>query len=67
MRDGQWKLIHYYEDDRVELFDLENDPGEKTDLSAEQPAKAMQMKRDLVAWRDSVGANHPTPNPNWNE
>ena len=65
MRSGNWKLIHYYEDDRVELFDLKNDQSERTDLSAKQPARAIEMKRQLNQWRESVGANSPTPNPNW--
>ena len=65
IRDGDWKLIHYYEDDRVELFNLQNDPSEQTDLSANQRATAIEMKRELDAWRDTVGANPPRPNPNW--
>ncbi|MBM81506.1 MAG: sulfatase [Planctomycetaceae bacterium] len=65
IRDGSWKLIHYYEDDRVELFDLKNDKSEQTDMSAKQPTRANAMKRHLDQWRESIGANSPTPNPNW--
>ena len=40
VRSGNWKLIHYYEDDRVELFDLANDRSERTDLAKTYPARA---------------------------
>ena len=65
IRDGNWKLIHYYEDDRIELFNLATDKSEQNDLSAEQSAKAKELKRQLDGWRESIGANAPTPNPNW--
>ena len=38
IREGQWKLIHYYEDGRDELYNLQTDPGEQTDIAAQQPA-----------------------------
>ena len=67
VRDGSWKLIHYYEDDRVELFDLANDRSERTDLSTMYPTRAKTLKQQLDQWRESVGANIPKPNPDWNE
>ena len=67
LRDGSWKLIHYFEDDRVELFDLANDSGESNDLVTTYPARAKQLKTRLNQWRESVGANIPTSNPDWSE
>lgn len=63
VRNGDWKLIHYYEDDRRELFNLRTDPGEKLNLATKELDTAERLYRELVAWRESVGANAPTLNP----
>lgn len=63
VRDGDWKLIHYYEQDRVELFDLAEDPGESTDLAEQQPQRAARLRQLLDDWREQVDANAPTVNP----
>ena len=65
VREGDWKLIHYYEGDRVELFNLHNDPGETKNLASVQPARAQALRSRLDAWRESVNAKAPMPNPNW--
>ena len=63
MRDGKWKLVEHYDDERVELFDLDADVGERRDLSASDPARAAAMRKQLRSWRASVGAQENTPNP----
>ncbi len=63
IRRGDWKLIEFYEDNRVELFNLKNDPGEQHDLAAIEPGRASDLRQRLHAWRASVGAVMPTPNP----
>ena len=60
VRDGDWKLIEWYEDGRLELFNLKGDVGEKTDLAATNPDKVGELKAKLVAWRKSVRAKMPT-------
>ncbi len=60
MRNGEWKLIHYYEDDRLELFNLHSDPGEQHNLAAERPSVLNRLQQELNQWRTSVGANEPT-------
>jgi arylsulfatase A-like enzyme len=65
IRRGDWKLIEFFEDGNVELFNLASDPWEKNDLSKDQPERAKEMLGQLVAWRKSVGAQMPTPNPNY--
>lgn len=65
IRDERWKLIHYYEDDRVELYDLESDPGETTDLAMKNQDQAIVLKTKLDKWRESVDANAPRANPDW--
>ena len=62
-RPGTEKLVEHFEDGRVELFDLASDPGECRDLSDERQERASQLRARLAAWRESVQAALPTPNP----
>jgi arylsulfatase A len=63
VRLGDWKLLEYHEDNRLELFDLKEDLGESIDLAARRPEKASELRERLHAWRTSVKAGMPTPNP----
>jgi arylsulfatase A-like enzyme len=63
IRSGDYKLIEFYEDNRVELYNLKNDISEKTDLAKSQPEKAEELKQLLHQWRKDVGAQMPFPNP----
>ena len=63
LRSGSWKLIEWFEDQRIELYDLATDPGEAHDLAAAQPERAAAFRKQLADWRASVGAQMPTPNP----
>ncbi len=65
VRAGDWKLIEYYEDMRVELFNLKDDLGETHDLAAAHPNEAARLRAMLHDWRQSVGAQMPLPNPNY--
>ncbi len=65
VRKGDWKLIHYYEEDREELFNLRDDPGETKNLAVAHPARAKVLRGRLDDWRQSVDAKAPTPNPAW--
>ncbi len=65
VRDGNWKLIHYYEDDRMELFNLGEDPGETKDLAATQSDQVRDLRAKLNNWRKSTDAKAPVPNPDW--
>lgn len=65
VRRGKWKLIEFLEDHRVELYNLEEDPGELHDLAAVMPHVTSTLKRSLQAWRDDVGAQMPTANPGY--
>ncbi len=60
-----WKLIEYFEDSRLELYDLAHDPGEQRDLAAAMPDRARQLHARLKAWRESVRAPMPSPNPDY--
>lgn len=63
MREGRWKLIHWFEKDEYELFDLTTDLSETKNLAAQEPARVKQMQAALAQWREEVGAKMPTPNP----
>lgn len=63
VRFGDWKLLHFYETDHVELYDLAHDPGETTDLAQRQPERASALRARLDAWRLEVDAQVPPPNP----
>jgi arylsulfatase A-like enzyme len=63
VRAGDWKLLEYFEDNHVELYNLKDDLSEKADLAKQMPEKAAALRRQLRAWRESVGAAMPTPNP----
>ena len=59
VRVGSWKLIEWFEDGSVELYNLADDPGEGSDLAATEPEKAQELLDRLKAWRVEVGANMP--------
>ncbi|MDF1800473.1 MAG: sulfatase [Planctomycetota bacterium] len=65
IRAGRWKLVEWYEDGTLELFDLVADPGESQDLAAAEPERTAHLRAQLAAWREQVGARLPEPNPDF--
>jgi len=65
VRAGDWKLIEFFEDHHVELYNLKDDLGESTDLAERFPKKATELRARLAAWRKDVSAQLPQPNPNY--
>jgi arylsulfatase A-like enzyme len=63
IRDGDWKLIEFYEDNTFELYNIALDGSEKNNLVAMEAKRAEELKAKLVAWRKEVGALMPTPLP----
>ena len=63
IRVDEWKLIHFYEDNRIELYNLRDDLGEKHNLAAVYPDKTKQLHTRLVAWLHDANVQMPTPNP----
>jgi len=63
IRAGSWRLVHFYEDGRDELYDLAADEAETTDLATREPAQAKALREKLDAWLTEVGAQMPRPNP----
>lgn len=63
IRKGDFKLIEYFDDMRVELYDLKNDLGEGENLASSKPAEVDQLRKRLHTWRKEVGAQMPSKNP----
>jgi arylsulfatase A-like enzyme len=63
IRQGDYKLIEFYQDDHVELYDLKRDIGEQHDLARSRPQQAAQLRKKLAAWRQAVNAQMMTLNP----
>lgn len=63
VREGDWKLLEFFEDNRMELYNLKNDIGETNNLARTHPAEAVRLHQRLQNWRESVAAELPVPNP----
>ena len=65
IRDGDWKLVEQLEDESAELFDLASDPSETKNLAAANPERVNDLRQKLHAWRERIGAQMPTTNPDF--
>lgn len=66
VRLGDYKLLDYFENHTVQLFNLADDPGEENDLSEKMPEKVKELKSLLDQWRKDVKADMMQPNPDYN-
>jgi arylsulfatase A-like enzyme len=62
MQSGDWKLLEYLEDGKLELYNLRDDLGETKNLAKEMPDKARELHARMVAWRKEVNAPLPVKN-----
>lgn len=65
IRYGDYKLLEYFENHTVQLFNLRNDLGEQHDLAREQPEMTQKLRALLHQWRASVSAVMMEPNPDY--
>jgi arylsulfatase A-like enzyme len=65
VRAGDYKLIEFYEDGRLELYNLASDIRESEDLSRRDAKRAAELHEKLKRWRSAVGASMPAVNPNY--
>lgn len=63
IRSGDFKLIHFYHDDTMELYDVRGDMSESRELSAEMPEKVAELRARLDAWRTKIKADIPFRKP----
>ncbi|MBA4148589.1 MAG: sulfatase [Verrucomicrobia bacterium] len=61
IRSGDWKLMEFFEDGRLELYNLRNDIGETKNLASAEPKKAKELHKKLLAWRKEIKAPMPQP------
>jgi arylsulfatase A-like enzyme len=59
VRAGDYKLIEWYEDNSVELYNLKDDIGEQHDLAGRMPEKAAELRDLLHKWLKQVKATVP--------
>jgi len=59
IRQGDFKLMYFYENDNVELYNLKDDPSELNDLSSKMPEQALKLKNTLLTQLKSVNARLP--------
>ncbi|MDX2415401.1 MAG: sulfatase [Bacteroidales bacterium] len=59
VRDGDYKLICFLNDNRLELYDIRNDIGETTNLANERPELRDSLYKKLQLWWDEVDATFP--------
>jgi arylsulfatase A-like enzyme len=62
IREGDWKLLEYFEDGRLELYNLKEDLGERRNLAAERNEVAARLHAKLKLWREEVKAPMPAKN-----
>lgn len=60
VRAGDWKLLEFFEDHRLELYHLRPDPGEQRNVAADQPDRVRALRDRLHQWWDEVRAQLPS-------
>ncbi len=65
IRKGEFKLMEFFSDMRVQLYNLREDIGEQDNLAEKKPKKIEELRARLHEWRKEVGAQMPTRNPKY--
>jgi arylsulfatase A-like enzyme len=65
IRKGDYKLIEFFEDNHVELYNLKDDIEEKNDISNDYPKITKELRNLLRNWRKSLDAKIPQKNPRY--
>lgn len=66
IREGDWKLIEFFEDGHLELYNLALDPGEQYNFASSFADKATELQGKLQSWREGLSASLPHANPQYN-
>lgn len=61
VRKGDWKLLQFFEDGRIELYHLREDIGEKRNLAEQRPEVTAELLALLKSWQAEIHAPMPTP------
>lgn len=65
IRLGDWKLIHYYEDGREELYNMDSDVEENFNVAENNPELVNQLSEKLFLMLEEMGALYPLPDPEY--
>jgi len=65
MREGNWMLVEFYDEETVELYDLKSDIREARNVAALNPERSVKMRAALAAWRNQMSAQTNRPNPDF--
>ncbi|MBC8875818.1 MAG: sulfatase [Planctomycetes bacterium] len=65
VRSGDWRLIEFHDDTPAGLYNLSTDIEERNNLAATRPDKLKELSTKLHAWRETVGAQMPSKNPDF--
>ena len=57
---GDWKLIEFFEDGVLELYNLNKDLSEQNNLAQKMPEKTKELHASMLKWRKGVKAPVPT-------
>jgi arylsulfatase A-like enzyme len=60
IRHNEWKLVEFYEDETVELYNLDEDINELQDVSDKYPDKAKSLREEMHGYIDERGGKYPT-------
>ena len=63
VREGDYRLIEFYDNGRLEIYNLKEDIGESVNLAERLPAKCAALRKKLADWRKSIGAQMPPLDP----
>ncbi len=57
---GDWKLMQFFENDRIELYNLATDLGEESNVAIENPKIVDELLNEMESWREELGARVPS-------
>lgn len=65
VRDGDWLMVEFYDEDKAELYDLSSDLGERRDIAVQNAERVRVLRSALDVWRKENGAQGNVPNPRY--
>jgi arylsulfatase A len=65
IRRSDYRLVEFYDDHRIELYNVRDDVGERHNIAESSPELVTRLRDELHAWLRAVDAQLPTPNPNY--
>jgi arylsulfatase A-like enzyme len=65
IREGDWKLIYYWEDSSVELYNLAIDPSEQSNIASTHQKEVKELSERLTNWLAQTNANKPMADPDY--